>query len=129
MSCYHVHHFNTAPGHVISFPEIIEAAQGKSVNISITGGAVPPITKIVWKKDGSTLSNSERIQGANTFTLRINEANLYDIGLYQCIPSNEDGSFNSSVTQVNIRSKWASDGEQHDSNACNLHFLYSPSAT
>ena len=90
---------------MVSAPTAAEAVLGEALVIEVVAGGSSSSLRFVWKKDGVTLSDSGRIQGASTSSLSISEVTLADIGLYQCIPSNEDGSFNSSVTQVNIRSK------------------------
>ena len=114
---------------MVSAPTAAEAVLGEALVIEVVTGGSSSALSFVWKKDGLRLSDSDRIQGASTSSLSISEVTLSHIGLYECIPSNQDGSFNSSVTQVNIRSKSAIDSEVHDSTACNLHILHSPSAT
>ena len=91
---------------MVSAPTAAEAVLGEALVIEVVAGGSSSSLSFVWKKDGVTLSDSARIQGASTSSLSISEVTLADIGLYQCIPSNENGTFNSSLTQVNIRSKW-----------------------
>ena len=90
---------------MVSAPTVAEAGLGEVLVIEVVTGGSSLALSFVWKKDGVRLSDSDRIQGASTSSLSISEVTLGDIGLYECIPSNQDGSFNSSVTQVNIRSK------------------------
>ena len=108
---------------MVSAPTTAEAVLGEALVIEVVTGGSSLALSFVWKKDGVRLSNSGRIQGASTSSLTISNVTLNDIGLYECIPSNQDGSFNSSMTQVNIRSKLAIDSEMHDCTACNLHFV------
>ena len=99
---------------MVSAPTTAEAVLGDTLVIEVVTGGSSSALSFVWKKDGVTLSDSDRIQGASTSSISISEVTLSDIGLYECIPSNENGTFNSSVTQVNIRSKSAIDNEVHD---------------
>ena len=92
-------------GFVVSAPTTAEAVLGETLVIEVVTGGSSSVLSFVWKKDGVRFSDSDRIQGAGTSSLHISAVALGDIGLYECIPSNQNGSFNSSLTQVNIRSK------------------------
>ena len=90
---------------MVSAPTVVEAVLGDALVIEVVTGGSSSALSFVWKKDGVRISDSDRIQGAGTSSLRISAIALGDIGLYECIPSNQNDSFNSSMTQVNIRSK------------------------
>ena len=100
-------------GFVVGAPTAAEAVLGEALVITVVTGGSSSELSFVWKKDGVTLFDSDTIQGASTSSLSISPVTLGDIGWYECIPSNEDGTFNSSLTQVNIRSKSAIDSEVH----------------
>ena len=108
---YRVYSSLAVGGFVVSAPTAAEAVLGEALVIEVVTGGSSSALRFVWKKDGVILSDSDRIQGASSSSLSISEVTLSDIGLYEFIPSNEDGSFNSSVTQVNIRSKLAVESE------------------
>ena len=93
-------------GFVVSAPTVVEAVLGKALVIEVVTGGSSSALSFVWKKDGVRFTDSDRIQGAGTSSLLISAITLGDIGLYECIPSNQNDTFNSSMTQVNIRSKF-----------------------
>ena len=94
---------------MVSAPTVVEAGLGEALVIEVVTGESSSALSFVWKKDGVRISDSDGIQGSGTSSLHISAIALGDIGLYECIPSNQNGSFNSSLTQVNIRSKRAVD--------------------
>ena len=98
---------------MVGAPTAAEAVLGEALVIAVVTGGSSSELSFVWKKDGVRLFDSETIQGASTSSLSIRPLTLGDIGWYECIPSNENGTFNSSLTQVNIRSKSAIDSEVH----------------
>ena len=103
--------FLAVGGYVVSAPTTAEAVLGETLVIEVVTGGSSSVLSFVWKKDGVRLYDSDRIQGASTSSLSISGVILSDIGLYEFIPSNENGSFNSSMSQVNIRSKLAIETE------------------
>ena len=92
-------------GFVVSAPTVVEPMLYETLVIEVVTGGSSSTLSFVWKKDGVRLTDSDRIQGVGISSLSISAVALGDIGLYECIPSNQNGSFNSSITQVNIRSK------------------------
>ena len=107
---------------MVGAPTAAEAVLGDDLVIVVVTGGSSSELSFVWKKDGVRLLDSDRIQGTSTSLLSISPVTEGDIGWYECIPSNEHGSFNSSVTQVNIRSKSVIDNEVQAS----FHCLQSP---
>ena len=108
--------FSNSPavgGFVVSAPTVVEAVLGEALVIEVVTGGSSSTLSFVWKKDGVRLTDSDRIQGTGTSSLRISAVTLGDIGLYESIPSNQNGSFNSSTTQINIISKLVMNACRH----------------
>ena len=72
---------------------------GSDVTLIVTASGDPDDITYVWKKNGVI------IPGETSNTLIINDVSPYDIGQYECIPSNSVGSHNSSIIQVDVECK------------------------
>ena len=72
---------------------------GSSVTHSVIASGIPDTITYEWRKDGSI------IPGQTSNTLTINNTGFNDIGVYECIPSNTQGTFNTSIMQLDINGK------------------------
>ena len=90
---------------MVGAPTAAEAVLGKALVIEVVTGGSSSALSFVWKKDGLRLFDSNRIQGASTSSLSISQVIVDDIGIYECFPSNANGTLNSSSTILNIRCK------------------------
>ena len=72
------------------------ANAGSNITLEITASGIPDDITYVWKKNGVIIPG----ETSNALTLR--GVSIDDIGQYECIPSNSEGSHNSSIIQVDI---------------------------
>ena len=72
------------------------ANAGSNITLEITASGIPDDITYVWKKNGVI------IPGETSNTLTLLGVSIDDIGQYECIPSNSEGSHNSSIIQVDI---------------------------
>ena len=72
------------------------ADAGTTITLDITASGIPDDITYVWKKNGVI------IPGETSNTLVLNNVSGDDIGQYECIPTNSEGSHNSSIIQVDI---------------------------
>ena len=72
---------------------------GSNITLSCVADGIPGSIDFQWRKNG------EAIIGANTNSISITEVLFTDIGEYECIPYNSEGTHNTSKTQINARSK------------------------
>ena len=86
-----------AAAYVTSSTGDVVADEGSSITLEVTAEGIPDIIFYTWRKYGIV------IPGENSNTLTINPVNISDIGEYQCIPSNSEGTFNTSVIQVDVK--------------------------
>lgn len=63
----------------------------KGETATFTVSAVPEGFSVIWVKDSLPLSDSDRVQGANTSTLRISNVTESDAGIYIAVLSNNCG--------------------------------------
>ena len=75
------------------------ADAGSTVTLTVTASADPDDITYVWKKDGVI------IPGETSNTLILNDVSPFDIGQYECIPSNSVGSHDSSIIQIDVECK------------------------
>jgi hypothetical protein len=73
------------------------AGAGVSFAVGATGSA--PLTYI-WEGNGVVLTNNNRVSGANTATVTLQNINANDAGTYSVIVSNATGLFDSSTNSV-----------------------------
>ena len=73
------------------------ADAGSNITIYITASGDPDDITYVWKKNGVI------IPGETSNALTLNDVSPFDIGEYECIPSNSVGSHNSSIIQVDVQ--------------------------
>ena len=72
---------------------------GSNATISCMADGVPGPVTYTWRKDGVV------ILGQSEMTLTLRDVSVSDIGVYECVPSNSEGTLNTSRTQINARSK------------------------
>ena len=72
------------------------ADAGSSITLTVTASGDPNDITYLWKKNGVI------IPGETSNTLILSDVSPYDIGQYECIPSNSVGSHNSSIIQVDV---------------------------
>ena len=70
---------------------------GFSTTLQVTAEGIPSNITYVWKTNGVI------IPGETSNTLTISSVNLSDIGQYECIPSNSEGTFNRSTIQLDVK--------------------------
>ena len=75
----------------------VVADEGSSITLEVTAEGIPDTITYTWTKDGTV------ILGETNDTLTINPVDISDIGEYECIPSNSEGTFNTSVIQVDVK--------------------------
>ena len=78
------------------------ADAGSNITLEITASGIPDDITYVWKKNGVTIPR----ETSNILTLH--GVSIDDIGQYECIPTNSEGSHNSSIIQVDIKCKCTS---------------------
>ena len=88
--------FNVASAYVTSSSGDVTADAGTNITLGITASGIPDDITYVWKKNGVIIPG----ETSNTLTLR--GVSIDDIGQYECIPTNSEGSHNSSIIQVDI---------------------------
>ena len=93
----HLWFFSTASAYITSSSGDVTTDIGSNITLEITASGDPDDITYVWKKDGVT------IPGETSNTLDLNDVTPFDIGQYECIPSNSVGSHNSSIIQVDIQ--------------------------
>jgi alpha-tubulin suppressor-like RCC1 family protein len=91
-----------ALGHLLSTPPAITTPQpvnvttnaGGNVTFSVTATGTSPLF-YQWRKNGSNLTDSGEVSGANSSTLTLTDVNPWDAGIYSVVVSNIAGSVNS----------------------------------
>ena len=78
------------------------ADAGSNITLEITASGIPDDITYVWKKNGVI------IPGETSNTLTLLGFSIDDIGQYECIPSNSEGSHNSATIQADIKCKCTS---------------------
>ena len=91
-----IHVFNVALAYITSSSGDVTADAGTTITLDITASGIPDDITYVWKKNGVI------IPGETSNTLVLNNVSGDDIGQYECIPTNSEGSHNSSIIQVDI---------------------------
>jgi hypothetical protein len=80
-------------------PASVVAYAGRTMTLSTLFGGSAPIG-YSWKKDGTLLGNSDRVFGADTAQLVIENAQVGDTGNYQVTANNTLGTAQSTVASV-----------------------------
>ena len=86
-------------------PAIVSSSEGRIVNVgdsarfSVAATGTGPLA-YQWKRNGQPVTDSERVSGATTATLQINNAEAGDIGEYTVDVSNAAGLITSSVASL-----------------------------
>ena len=77
-------------------PRDIAAKESTTTSLPCNANGDLSTLTYVWKKDG------EVIPGANSSYLNIYGTSKLDVGHYECIPSNEYGTYNTTEYILNI---------------------------
>ena len=88
-----------AAAYVTSSSGDVVVDSGSSTTLQVTAEGIPSNIKFVWKKDGVIIPR----ETSNTLT--ISSVSVSDIGSYECIPSNSEGTHNTSVIQLDVKGK------------------------
>ena len=88
-----------ASAYITSSSGDVTADAGSEVTLTVTASGDPDDITYVWKKNGVI------ILGETSNTLILYDVSPFDIGQYECIPSNSVGSHNSSIIQVDVECK------------------------
>ena len=91
---------SAASAYVLGSSGNVTADVGSDITLEITASGDPDDITYVWKKNGVI------IPGKISNTLTLNNVSGDDIGQYECIPSNEVGSHNSSIILVDVNCKF-----------------------
>ena len=86
-----------ASAYITSSSGDVTADAGSEVTLTVTASGDPDDITYEWKKNGVI------IPGETSNTLILNDVTPFDIGQYECIPSNSVGSHNSSIIQVDVQ--------------------------
>ena len=90
-------YFSSASAYIISSSGDVVVDSGSSITLQVTAKGIPSTITYVWKKDGVILP------GETSNTLTISSVGVSDIGSYECIPSNSEGTHNTSVIQLDVK--------------------------
>ena len=93
----HLWFISTASAYITSSSGDVTTDIGSNITLEITASGDPDDITYVWKKDGVI------IPGETSNTLVLTDVSPFDIGQYECIPSNSVGSHNSSIIQVDVK--------------------------
>ena len=100
--CFYIYVYSfvcSGSAYIVSSSGDVVVDIGSSVTHSVIASGIPDTITYEWRKDGSI------IPGQTSNTLTINNTGFNDIGVYECIPSNTQGTFNTSTIQLDIKGK------------------------
>ena len=89
--------FILAAAYVTSSSGDVVVDSGSSTTLQVTAEGIPSNITYVWKKDGVV------IPGETSIRLTISSVSVSNIGSYECIPSNSEGTHNTSVIQLDVK--------------------------
>ena len=89
--------FILASAYITSSSGDVVVDSGSSTTLQVTAEGIPSNITYVWKKDGVI------IPGETSNTLTISSVGVSDIGSYECIPSNSEGTHNTSIIQLDVK--------------------------
>ena len=89
--------FIIASAYIISSSGDVVVDSGSSTTFQVTAEGIPSNITYVWKKDGVI------IPGETSNTLTISSVDVSNIGSYECIPSNSEGTHNTSIIQLDVK--------------------------
>ena len=89
--------FFLARAYITSSSGDVVVDSGSSTTLQVTAEGIPSTITYVWKRNGVT------ILGETSNTLTISSVGVSDIGSYECIPSNSEGTHNTSVIQLDVK--------------------------
>ena len=104
LSLYYIH---IDYAYIVNFTADFNATIGQTVTIYADARGDPSVISYKWYKNGKLLTagSNPRIQEVDKDYLVIKNFTVNDIGIYECFPSNEGGTHNSSRTAINVNSK------------------------
>ena len=105
---------STAAAYIASYSEDVVATINSAVTLEVMADGIPSDITYQWRKNGNVSS------GETSNALSLASVMFSDSGVYQCIPSNSEGSHNSTTIRVDIRG-WST----HNTNCTVvLHIFY-----
>ncbi len=90
--------FSLGPAYVVSYTDKIIADVGTNTSIECIANGIPDTIQYQWTKNGVA------IPGSNGSMLNLHDVSVNDIGEYECVPSNSEGTHNTSQTELYARS-------------------------
>lgn len=89
---------------IVTHPQDTSVLTGESVTISCNITALPR-PMVTWLKDNETIEYDRRLQLLEDGSLYISNVMLADVGLYQCMATNINGSVESDYGMVEVSGK------------------------
>lgn len=86
---------------IVTQPTNQAVTTGQTVTLSVETTGDAPIS-YRWEKDGNTLTNGGRINGATTATLTVTNVQATDAGSYSVVVTNETGSVTSDAVTLTV---------------------------
>lgn len=96
---------------VVTHPSNVSVYEGASARLVASLDGFPAVTDVQWLKDGVAVEDSDRVEGANTTTLMINEVNSEDAGNYSLSATSPRGSVTSDSATLRVVTLDGSDYE------------------
>ena len=96
-----IFYLSSASAYIISSSGDVVVDLGSSTTLQVTAEGIPSNITYVWKRNDVT------IPGEISNSLTISSVSLRDIGQYECIPSNSEGTFNTSTIQLDVKGKFS----------------------
>lgn len=102
-SCSHIARWSpTAILSLLTQPESVSALSGTSATMSVSTSGTGTVT-YQWRRNEVSLSNNDRIIGAQSATLHIEPLKLSDAGVYDVVVTNVCGSLTSESAQLYVQ--------------------------
>ena len=96
-----IFYLSSASAYIISSSGDVVVDLGSSTTLQVAAEGIPSNITYMWKKNGVI------IPGETSNTLTVSSVSLSDIGQYECIPSNSEGTFNTSTIQLDVKGKFS----------------------
>lgn len=91
----------SGPPFISRQPSDLEVVPGEPAAFVVQAIGTQPLS-YRWQKNGSDLSDGDRISGATTTTLSISDCRYDDRGSYRCVVSNPEGSATSNEANLSV---------------------------
>ena len=101
----------------MSYTDTVIADVGTDMFIECIASGIPDTVQYQWTKNGAV------IPGSNDSILNLRDVSVNDIGEYECIPSNSEGTHNTSKTELYARSMLVKQLYAHTLLLNNYYFL------